>query len=420
MLNSLERFIEELAYEYYLNLAGLKDELNVSSIYSKYDLFSNPSAIRELKDKAMQAEGEARRKLEYLHAYMASNYLENAAKELTDRIATEEAKAVISIDCEAHPFRKIELLMANEPDHFKRNAISQAAMPLILELNILLKRKLEQIHILTKELGFIDYIHMYSFIKKINFATLCEAAKDILKKTESIYKREFEEMAQRELGLHLEAIRKPDILRFLRLQSFDICFKSSDMLTVLRNTSRDIGFDLSRIILDLERREKKVARAFCAPIRIPEKVILVVAPKNGHDDYQALLHEFGHAIYYSSINPELSFEFKYLGDSALSEGYAFLFHYLITNPYYLEKHFNFSEHTTRSFLRYMHFIKLYMLRRYAGKLLYEYELHSGASEPDVLYSKLMGEALKFEHSPVEYLRDIDSFLLSKLFKSLVF
>lgn len=409
MLDQLERFIEELTFEYYLNFAGLKDELDVSSIYSKYELFSNSSAIIELKNKAMQAKGEERRKLEYLHSYMASNFLEDATKELTDYITTREAKASISIDGEMIPFRKAELLMANEPNCFKRNAIYQAAMPLIVELNILLKKKLEQIHILARELGFIDYIHMSSYIKKLNFATLFVAAENILKSTESIYKREFERIAEGELGLRLEAIRKPDMLRLLRLESFNGFFRGRDMLAVLKNTSRDLGFDLDRehIILDVEERERKVPRAFCAPIRIPEKVILVIAPKNGQDDYQALLHEFGHAIYYSNIDPELSFEFKYLGDSALSEGYAFLFHYLITNRYWLEKHFELSEDAIHSFLKHMYFIKLYMLRRYAGKLLYEYELHSGASEPEKLYSELMREALKFEHSPNEYLRDVD-------------
>ncbi|MEM2924425.1 MAG: hypothetical protein QXJ68_01890 [Methanocellales archaeon] len=407
MIDQLERFIEEITFEYYLNLAGLKDELNISSIYSKYKLFNDASAIIELKHKTMQARGEERRRLDYLHSYLASNYLENATKELTDRIATKEAMAMISIDGDVIPFRKAELLMANEPDYFKRNAIYQATMPLILELNILLRKKLEQIHILARELGFIDYIHMCSYIKKLNFTALFEAVENILKSTEGIYEKEFERIAEEELGLDLGAIRKPDMLRVLRLKSFNEFFRGRDMLAVLKDTSRDLGFDLDRVILDVEKREKKVLRAFCAPVRIPEKVILVITPKNGQDDYQALLHEFGHAIFYSNVNPELPFEFKYLGDSALSEGYAFLFHYLIANRYWLEKHFEFNEDITRSFLKKIYFIKLYMLRRYAGKLRYEYELHSGASEPEKIYSKLMQEALKFEHSPSEYIRDVD-------------
>lgn len=424
MASTLESFVEELTYEYYLNFAGLKDELDVSSIYTKYDLFSNIDTIKELRAKAMDAEGEERRKLEYLHAFMASGYLENATRELTDSIATKEATSTISLGSEVHPFRSAWILMANEPDHLKRAAIYQATMPLIVELNIPMRKKLESSHALARELGYVDYLHMCSHIKKISFATLFEIARNILKSTECTYEREFERIAGSELALKREAIRKPDMLRLLRLENFDSFFESRDMLSVLRSTACDIGFDLDRqsgIVLDVERREKKVPRAFCAPVKIPEKIILVIAPKGGQDDYQALLHEFGHSIHYSSIDPELPFEFKYLGDEAVTEGYAFLFHYLTANRYWLEKHFEFSDKAIDSFLRNVYFIKLYLLRRYAGKLLYEFELHSEAGKPEQLYARLMHEALKFEHSPNEYLRDIDqAFYSASYLKAWIF
>lgn len=408
--SSLERFVEELTYEHYLNSAGLKDELDVSSIYSKYDLF-NIDAAKEGKACAMLAEGEERRRLEYLHAFMAVEYIESASRELTDSIATKEASSIISFEEQIYPFRRSAILMANEPEHSKRLAIYEATKPLIAELNMPMKQKLERSHALAKELGYVDYVHMCSHISKINFASLLEIARNILKGTDSTYKREFERIASSEIGMEVKAIRKPDILRLLRLQSFDKFFESRDMLSVLKSTACDIGFEIdiqSRIILDVEKREKKVPRAFCAPLKIPDRTILVINPQGCQEDYQALLHEFGHAIYYSYIDPALPFEFKFLGDSAVSEGYAFLFHYLTANRYWLEKHFELSNEVNDKFLRNTYFIKLYMLRRYSAKLLYEYELHSGSEKPEQLYAALMQETLKFEHSPDEYLRDTDS------------
>jgi hypothetical protein len=55
---------------------------------------------------------------------------------------------------------------------------------------------------------------------------------------------------------------------------------------------------------------------------------------------------------------------------------------------------------------------LYLLRRYCGKLLYELEFHGrrGLDEMTLStrYVELLGDALKIEPSPTDYLSDIDS------------
>ena len=53
---------------------------------------------------------------------------------------------------------------------------------------------------------------------------------------------------------------------------------------------------------------------------------------------------------------------------------------------------------------------LFYVRRYCAKLLYEIEFHS-AAEPTQLrsrYVEILGDALKVEPSPTDYLADIDS------------
>ena len=53
---------------------------------------------------------------------------------------------------------------------------------------------------------------------------------------------------------------------------------------------------------------------------------------------------------------------------------------------------------------------LYFVRRYCAKLLYELEFHA-ADDPTALrprYVELLGDALKIEPSPTDYLGDIDS------------
>jgi hypothetical protein len=53
---------------------------------------------------------------------------------------------------------------------------------------------------------------------------------------------------------------------------------------------------------------------------------------------------------------------------------------------------------------------LFFVRRYSAKLLYELEFHSAddIGEMPKRYSEILGDALKFEIAPENYLADIDS------------
>ena len=56
-------------------------------------------------------------------------------------------------------------------------------------------------------------------------------------------------------------------------------------------------------------REGKRPRAFCAPVRIPEVVHLVLRPHGGQNDWMTLLHELGHALHFANMRRDLPFEF---------------------------------------------------------------------------------------------------------------
>jgi oligoendopeptidase F len=151
----------------------------------------------------------------------------------------------------------------------------------------------------------------------------------------------------------------------------------------------------------------KSPRAFCAPIAIPNDVRLVLQPTGGHQDYDTLLHEAGHAEHFANVDPSLPFAYKWLGDSSVTEGYAFLLHYLSTDPLWLHHYLDYDD--AAEFRHSALFLKLQMLRRYATKLLYEPELFR-AAEPERLserYVDLFSHHLMVRYFPEEYLSDVD-------------
>jgi hypothetical protein len=201
-----------------------------------------------------------------------------------------------------------------------------------------------------------------------------------------------------------------DLAYALRGQAFDDDFPPERLETTLVQSLRPLGFDLveqRNIKLDLESRPAKSARAFCATLSVPEDVRLVCRPVGGHQDYETLLHEAGHAEHFANIDASLRFGYRWLGDSALTEGYAFLLHYLPTDPLWLRRVLDLAE--PDSFRYFALFQKLQLVRRYAVKLLYEQELQR-TEEPEPLaerYADLFSHHLLVQYAPEEYLADLD-------------
>ena len=69
----------------------------------------------------------------------------------------------------------------------------------------------------------------------------------------------------------------------------------------------------------------------------PARSISCSRPVGGHDDFAVLFHEGGHTEHYASVDPGLAFEFRMLGDNAITESFAFLLERLVENPLWLAR-----------------------------------------------------------------------------------
>ena len=71
----------------------------------------------------------------------------------------------------------------------------------------------------------------------------------------------------------------------------------------------------------------------------------------------------------------LDFEFKFLGDNAVTEGYAFTLEHIMQDRQWLTGFLKMPAEVAKAFLYFSNIIKLWFCRRYAGKLNYELLLH---------------------------------------------
>jgi hypothetical protein len=157
-------------------------------------------------------------------------------------------------------------------------------------------------------------------------------------------------------------------------------------------------------------REGKRARAFCSPVRVPDEVHLVLRPHGGQNDWQTLLHELGHALHFGNAERSLPFEFRWLGDNSITEGYAMLFDHRMQDAGWLARYTELRATDVPRFLRSAGFEELQFLRRYCAKLIYEVQLYSGnvswSALPDLYVETLTG-ATGFRYQRSDAFVDVD-------------
>jgi oligoendopeptidase F len=414
-----DRFIAELDEEYYLHYAGLKDTLDLKPIYERY---ADLTALDQAKAIGEIVDGDWGTR--ELWRFASEGYLSELTREQSEKVAALEASLEAKVDGETIGFRMLRPTIANEPDRDKRERLDRVRVELTEEhINPLYLEGVEVIRRAVGELGAPNYADLYRRFgfKLDELAAQCRA---LLDSTESLYEEAADKLFRSRIGVGLDEAKRWDVLRSFRAPQWDEHFGEDRMMPALEATLSDLGVDLraqKNVELDVERRPKKSPRAFCAPIEVPDRVVLVIQPMGGADDWRALFHEAGHTEHYANTSADLSMEAKRLGDVAVTEGWAMLMQHLTDDPAWLSKRLDFPQ--PHAFAEEGTTQLLYMVRRYCAKLLYELEFHS---EQDVTklssrYVELLGDALKIEPATQDFLGDIDaSFYVTGYLRSWAF
>jgi hypothetical protein len=404
----IDRFIAELDEEYYLHYAGHKETLDLKPLYERYPELATLEQAQALGEAA-----DGDRGISELWRFASENYLAELTREHAEKSATLEAQLEATVDGESVPYRMIRPTVANEEDRARRQRLEEARNRLTEEhINPIHIDAVGKLYEAVPRLGSQTYADLYrNFGFKLD--ALADQCREVLDTTEQLYEREADRLFRTRAGVGLGDAKRWDVARVFRAPGWDEAFPADKMIPALDVSLADLGIDLKsqqNVELDIEQRPKKSPRAFCAPIEVPGRVVLVIQPMGGADDWRALFHEAGHTEHYAHVNPDLPVEAKRLGDVSVTEAWATLMEHFLLEPGWLSRRLDFprpddfaAEAATGS---------LYLLRRYCGKLLYELEFHA-ATELDEKamssrYVELLGSALKIEPSPTDYLGDIDA------------
>ena len=408
-----DRFVAELTEESYLHYAGLKETLDIEPIYERHEELTRLDTAQRLVGAPSE-----------LWRFACEGFLGNLTREHQARAAAVEASLETTIDGEKIPYRMLRVAIANEPDRDRRRRVEAERVRLLDEhLNPVY---LEAHAIDRAAVSQLGSPNSYDLYKRFGFRLdeLQAECRELLDETESLWETEGDRLFRARLGVGLTDAGPWDVPRLFRAPELDRIYPNDAMVPALQATLEGLGVDLrsqSNVHLDVDVRPNKSPRPFCAPIEVPDRVMLVIQPIGGKDDWEALFHEAGHTEHFAHTAADATFEARRMGDMAVTEGWAMLFEHLVTEPAWLNRRLDVPKVAELAHEGAVSL--LYFVRRYSAKLLYEIEFFQAEEVTSMRgrYAELLGDALKLQINPESYLDDIDgSFYVTGYLRSWAF
>jgi len=413
-----QAFMEKISLETYLAYAGLKSTAELQPIYDEYQDVLGEEALDLTLDafRSSSDNTDDRRSAQALLDWEIESQAAKPLAALDEREIEWENSAIIhSPDGRVIQYQAAPIEIANTSDRTLRLALDQARAKLVKEEHAPLR--LER---LQREKEYIesldvagDYNASFEAVSGISLSALGASCERFLRDTDSMWEDTLPRVLKQSLGIKASEAKRADALALFRASEFDDAFPANEMESAMRRQVLEMGIDPTadgRIVFDLGAREGKRSRAFCSPVRVPEEVYLVLRPHGGQSDYNTFLHELGHALHYGYASPDYPFEFRWLGDNSVTEGYAMLFDHRMQDKGWLLRYTGLGTNRVGKYLRSAGFEELHFLRRYCAKLLYERALYSGEvpwSELPDLYVSLLSKATGFEYNVADAFVDVD-------------
>jgi hypothetical protein len=396
---------------------GEKETSEQAEIVARYsDLFTREQ-LDALRAAARGAEGDDREQLYRLRKVCESGIVSAELVEREDALENHQLAARVSFRGEKLPLRAAQARLAVTDDYREREELGVLHADADSSFN---DERLELIRAgeeLTAELSEQpDPVARNEEEKGIPLRPLAEALGRAREASDEVFLRLRKKWFDRVLGperderpwsYHASYVR--------RLSPLEPIYTKERATEVCLETLKALGFDLAgdpNIRPDLDDRPQKAPRACVIASDPPQVVHLITRAQGGMHDYQAFLHEAGHALHYAGCDPSLPYTFRRLArDHALTEVYSYIVEAISREPEWHSQHFGLSEQEALENAEATTFLEALLFRRYTAKLDFELEFWGRFREdggtPDG-YAERLGAAVGLRYRPQGYLADMDA------------
>ena len=375
----LEQYGIERSEEARAVRVGEKETSEQAAIVARYaDLFTRDQldALRTAEEKTSDAEREA---VARLRLECQDGLVDRELAEREDELENALLAARVPWNGDALPLRSAQARLATEQDYRSRDALGAAVVEVSAGFNderrSLLAARNELEATVT---GIEDPIARNEAHKQVPLRPIADAVDTARVEGTQAFDPSRRRWLDRLLGDDRDEVPTSAHMAWIRrLSPLEATYTKERSVPVCLATLRAMGFDLESekgIRADLEDRPQKAPRACVIATDPPRLVHLITRAQGGLHDYEAFLHEAGHALHYAGCDPALPLAFRRLSrDHALTEIYSFLLDSVAREPAWHAEHFGLDDTRARENASAASFSNTILFRRYSAKLGFELE-----------------------------------------------
>jgi hypothetical protein len=413
----LARYLYERSEEGRAVRVGEKETSEQAEIVRRYaDLFSREQ-LEALRDAEEAAAGDERELLYRLRKTCEGGLVSAALVDREDELENRLLAERVTFRGEEMPLRNAQAQLAVLPAYADREELGELQADASARFNPDRLELLAAGEELSAELSRIaDPIERNEEEKGISLQELSAALKaasdDATLSFAALRERWFEKL----LGPGREEVPSSFHTSYMRrLSPLESTYTKERATEVCLATLAELGFDLaakSNIKLDLDDRPQKSPRACVIASDPPSVVHLITRAQGGLHDYQAFLHEAGHALHYGGVDASLPYTFRRISrDHALTEIYSYIVEAISREPGWHARHFGLSDERAAENAEATVFLEALLFRRYEAKLRYELgfwsRFASDGGTPEG-YEEFLTEATGIRYRSDGYLSDMDA------------
>ena len=415
--SQLRRYLYDRSEEGRAVRVGEKEVSERAEIVARYrDLFS-----REQLDALHAAEQEAsddddRERLYRLRKTCEAGVVSAELAEREDALENAILAARVEFKGEELPIRSAQAKLAVLAEYGDREVLGEVTAVRSAEFNAERLEVLRAAEELEAEIsGQPDPVARNEEEKGISLRDLEAVLAQASERSTGAYMLLRERWFEGLLGPEREQVPSSYHVAYLRrLSPLASTYTKDRAVEVCMDTVKRLGFDLENepnIRLDLDDRPQKSPRACVIPSDPPSVVHLITRAQGGLHDYQAFLHEAGHALHYAGVDPNLPYTFRNISrDHALTEIYSYILEAITREPEWHAHYFGLSDDDAARNAEATSFLEAVLFRRYTAKLQFELDFWGRFNEdggrPEG-YEERLTEATGVRYRADAYLADMD-------------
>jgi hypothetical protein len=414
----LQRYLYERSEEGRAVRVGEKEVSEQAAIVARYaDLFSREQ-LEALREQEERADGEEKERLYRLRKTCEGGIVAAELAERDDELENAILAARVEFNGEMIPLRTAQAQLAVLDRYADRDELAARYRECSSTFNgdrLELIRAYEELEAeLSQEPDPVSRSEEEKQISMRELANVLDhASEEIETRFITLREKWFERLLGAERDAQPNATAHFSYVR--RLSPLASTYTKDEATRVCLDTLAALGFDMAadaNIRLDLDDRPQKAPRACVIASDPPTVVHLITRAMGGLHDYQAFLHEAGHALHYAGVDPRLPYTFRRLArDHALTEIYSYICEAITREPGWHAHYFGLSDEEAEENAEATVFLEAVLFRRYAAKLRFELGFWSdfgdaGLESDD--YAQRLTTATGMTYSADGHLVDMDA------------